>query len=162
MNFKILIFFIALLSFKCTNTTENKSQESYQCIIFQWSRNLQGNDIKKVITIDLEGNIIFKNKVIAKLNKDVIAKDFVNLIKQEKLVMIEANNDPPTMSKIPEKGRKVINVDLTNANDIVNEENFANKSHFMWTKIYDISSRNIDLYKYLSDEDSKIISDILQ
>ncbi|KGO91996.1 hypothetical protein [Flavobacterium subsaxonicum] len=162
MNFKILIFFIVLFPFQCGKTPEIKTGEIYQCVIFQWSKNFEGNDTRKVIAIDKEGRVICENKVVAKLNKYSLAKSFSNLIEREKLVKIEADNNPPPMSTIPENGKKVVSVNLTNVNDIANEEKFANKSHYLWKKVYDVSFRDIDLYKYLSDEDSKIISDILE
>jgi hypothetical protein len=140
-------------SFNSIQKTDD--DQLYKVIIFKWIKNEKGEEQQKVVVVNQDGKVAINNQISdKKINIKSFTKGINKFIKTEKLVKVEANNDPPRVVSIPPKnGEQSINITIIKLKDFENEKGYENNSQYYWSKIKKSSDVNIDLYKYLQSDD---------
>ena len=156
----LLSCLIMLSSFKPLQQIDDN--QLYKVIIFKWVKNEKGEEEKKVVIINQDGNISINNKISdKKINVKSFTKGINKFITKEKLVKEPANNDPPRMASIPKNGEQFISITIIKLKDFVNEKDFANISQYSFRKIKKSSDESISIYKYLPSDDLIFLKKIL-
>lgn len=161
MKIKILFLFICLSSF--ISIYQIDDNQFYSVVIFKVTKDSLGNQQKKIILVNQEGEIIINNKMTNfKVNLNDFTKGINEFIEREKLPKESAYNGLPKVISIPSTGQTYICITIIKMQDFINEKEFDNNSKYISRKVTKSPDENIDLYKYLKSGDLKILKNAIK
>jgi len=145
-------------------STQAQSRENapvFHTIKIFKSSKIDGKTKNISINIDSTGNVEYnKQKQHSKMDMPLLKAGIHKFVEYEKLQLLPADNDPPKMMPKIIEGEQYVYFQLAFYDS--SEKNLYNKTRYEWWKIYSVSVNEMDFYKFLDEENLKIIKNLLK